>query len=187
MFSYVSGSTRVCVSSCNASSTGLFGDVQANRSCVQTCTASPTPTFGQISTSECVPKCTVTNEYGDPLHVNRKCVTTCTTGTFSYSVTKLCLPTCPDLFYGDNYTVAGQGVCATGCPSTYYGDPTTHLCVVTCPNGYFGSPLTGRPCVLKCPLTYYGQNKTGNRVCVQICDSGFWADEMTRLCTNVKM
>lgn len=86
------------------------------------------------------------------------------------------MATCPDLYYGDNYTVAGKGVCATGCPSPYYGDPISHLCVSTCPSGYFGSPLTGRPCVLKCPLTYYGQNKTGNRVCVQTCDLGFWAD-----------
>lgn len=118
----------------------------------------------------------MTGEYGDPLNSQRKCVTTCTAATFSYTVTKLCLATCPDLYYGDNYTVAGKGVCASGCPSPYFGDPISHLCISTCPNGYFGSPLTGRPCLLKCPLTYYGQNKTGNRVCVQTCDSGFWAD-----------
>jgi hypothetical protein len=72
--------------------------------------------------------------------------------------------------------VLSKGVCAAGCPNNYYGDPVSHLCVAICPAGYYGSPLTGRPCVLKCPLTYYGQNKTGNRVCVQTCDNGFWAD-----------
>lgn len=46
MFSYVSGATRICVASCNSSTTGLFGDVQANRSCVSRCSSSPTPTFG---------------------------------------------------------------------------------------------------------------------------------------------
>lgn len=153
MFSYVSGATRICVASCNASSTGLFGDAQANRSCVAKCSSSPTPTFGEVSTSLCVDKCSVATEFGDPLHSTRRCVSTCTASpqTFSYSVTKLCLTSCPDQYYGDNYTVASKGVCSTGCPSGYYGDPISHLCVVTCPSGYFGSPLTGRPCVQKCP------------------------------------
>jgi hypothetical protein len=93
MFSYVSGAIRVCVSSCNASSTWLFGDVQANRSCVARCSATPTPTFGQVSTSTCVPNCTVAGEFGDPLHANRRCVTQCTQSpqTYSYTVTKMCL------------------------------------------------------------------------------------------------
>jgi hypothetical protein len=149
MFGYISGAIRVCVSSCNASSTGLFGDSQANRSCVATCSASPTPTFGQVSTSTCVPNCTVANEFGDPLHSNRRCVTQCTQSpqTYSYTVTKMCLQVCPDKFFGDKYTTAGFGVCATGCPSPYFADPISHVCIATCPAGYFGSPLTGRPCL----------------------------------------
>lgn len=93
---------------------------------------------------------------------------------------------CPPKFFGDKYTSVGFGICASGCPSPYFADPISRVCIATCPAGYFGSPLTGRPCLQRCPLTYYGQNKTGNRLCVTQCDLGFYADEMTRLCTNVK-
>lgn len=98
MFSYVSGSTRICVSSCNSSSTHLFGDAQAGRSCVATCSSSPVATFGNYGTNLCVERCPVSNQYGDPNHANRHCVTNCATvpaQTYAYTVTKLCVSTCP--------------------------------------------------------------------------------------------
>ncbi len=156
---------------------------------MSTCTALPTPTYGQSSNSLCVENCTNTGEYADPFHPNRLCATTCTTSpqTYSYLLTKMCLQTCPDLYFGDKYTQTPKGICRTGCSGIYYADPTTHLCVPTCPSGYFGhSSVTGQPCVKKCPTGYFGQNKTTNRVCVTSCDLGFWADNMTRLCTDVK-
>ncbi len=191
LFGYISGSVRICVDKCNSSSTGLYGDVQVNRTCVPICTSTPTATFGENSSSLCVEKCNNPNEYGDPYHPKRYCVSICTSSIqrFSYSVTKLCVATCPDTFYGDNYTTTSVGICANGCPLGYYGDPTTHLCVLKCPFGYYGSSLPGRLCVLKCPnspIDYFGMNGTTNRVCVSACDTGFWGDKSTRLCYNVK-
>jgi hypothetical protein len=188
MFSFVSGLTRICVLSCNFTTTSLFGDAQANRSCVPICSALPTPTFGQTSNSLCVDNCTNTGEYADTLHVNRRCVALCTQTpqTYSYIATKRCVQTCPDNYYGHVYSAGTQGVCAIDCPLGFYGDPISHLCVDKCPTNYYGNPLSGRPCVLKCPLTYYGQTRGLLRICVPTtCDSGYWSDEMTRLCINV--
>ena len=57
LFGYISGATRICVNSCNASVTNLYGDVQANRTCVATCAASPLATFGDKTSSRCVTIC----------------------------------------------------------------------------------------------------------------------------------
>ena len=37
-----------------------------------------------------------------------------------------------------------------------------------------------------CPSGYYAINSTTNRVCTTICDNGFWADNYTRTCVNLK-
>lgn len=81
-------------------------------------------------------------------------MTICTsapTQTYAEPVSKRCVLTCPDSYFGDKYTTAGKGVCSTSCPTGYFGDPTTHLCVAICPSGYYGNPLGNRTCVQKCP------------------------------------
>ena len=38
----------------------------------------------------------------------------------------------------------------------------------------------------KCPHGYYGMNESTTRVCSLTCDYGFWADNFTNLCYNIK-
>lgn len=52
LWGYV-GTKRVCVASCNSTSTSLFGDAQANRTCVATCASTPLSTFGDKDTNKC--------------------------------------------------------------------------------------------------------------------------------------
>lgn len=37
-----------------------------------------------------------------------------------------------------------------------------------------------------CPLGEYAINLTSTRVCVAVCDDGYWADNYTRFCYNYK-
>jgi hypothetical protein len=116
-------------------------------------------------------------------------VTACTQSpaTFSYVVTKLCVPTCPDSYYGDKYTDTTKFKCSTACPSSYWGNPINHLCESQCPSGYYGNQYdSNRPCVSVCPSPYFGQYRASGRICVSTCDTSYWADGPTRLCTNVK-
>lgn len=106
--------------------------------------------------------------------------------TYSFYLTKLCVGVCPTSYYGDNTTTTGVGVCSTTCPVGTYADPTTNLCVSKCPFKYFGLSINGRPCVQTCPLDYYAMNATTNRVCGLSCDDGFWGDNYTRTCYNIK-
>jgi hypothetical protein len=184
----------MCQTACNtgfvySSTTSLFGDVQAGRSCVANCSATPQATFGDSSTNLCVSKCPVSNQYGDPNHPYRQCVTWCSyipTQTYYFQSTKMCVATCPDGYYGDNSTTTSFGLCSTSCNLPYYGDPVSNLCVLKCPFGYYGSQIGAHLCVRVCPSGWYGINGTSNRVCVQTCDSGFWADGFTRMCYNTK-
>jgi hypothetical protein len=101
MFGYIP--TKICVYSCNYTTTGLYGDAQANRTCVQKCASGPTPTFGQNTTSLCVSRCTGSTEYGDSYDIYRRCVTKCSNNiiqTYSNPITKQCVVNCPDQYYG---------------------------------------------------------------------------------------
>lgn len=189
MFGYLSGSTRECVLNCNPNVTSTYGDVQASRTCVRRCSATPVGTFGDRLTGTCVKQCPISTQYGDPNHQFRLCVPVCSTvpvQLYSFYLTKLCLEVCPTSYYGDNTTTTGAGICALTCPANTYADPTTNLCVARCPFKYFGLSINGRPCVQTCPQNYYAMNATTNRVCNLACADGFWGDNYTRTCYNVK-
>jgi hypothetical protein len=70
-----------------------------------------------------------------------------------------------------------------------FGDPVLNLCLADCPINYFGDAINNRTCVKVCPDTYYGDislakpGKGGK--CVYPCNSGWWGDDATRLCTNL--
>lgn len=107
LFSYnlTDGTGRICDPSCNSSLTGTFGDAQANRTCKAVCTSTPVSTWGDITTNKCEQLCT-SGTFGDPLD-GRKCKSTCTSPNFAESVSRLCVGTCPEGYYGDPYSMPG--------------------------------------------------------------------------------
>ena len=135
----------------------------------------------------CVDKCPGSTEFGDPVDPYRRCVTECT-GTplsYAYSVTKLCVTTCP-ISYFAAFDNLGNGICVQSCQSPLFADPVTGTCRTSCKAGYFGYPVGSRPCVPVCPRYWYGMNSTTNRLCVQTCDNNYWGDVETSMCYNVK-
>lgn len=119
----------------------------------------------------------------------RRCVLACTSTplTYAYVLTKLCVTTCPSTYYAAmDASTGGIGMCVQTCFSPLFADPTTNTCRSLCKAGYFGYPVGNRPCLLSCPRTWFGMNSTTNRVCVTLCDSGYWGDLDTSMCYNVK-
>lgn len=118
-------------------------------------------------------------------------MTSCSNTTiqlFANSITKLCVAQCPDQYYGEIDAMLNSGVCIQTCYGVNYGDPETNRCRPVCKWGYYGLGLSNgtRICVVTCPRFWYGINATTNRICVETCDSGYWADIQTSMCYNVK-
>ena len=175
--------TKLCVSNCNHAVTGLYGDYQANRTCVLNCSASPVALFGHNSTSLCVDYCPVAGQYADPGDPYRRCVTVCSSSPrrYYFTPTRQCVLTCPDHYYTFIDPTLG-GLCASQCTAPNFADPVDNMCRPVCKYGWWGLPDGIRPCVQTCPYDWFAINLTTTRLCVTLCDSGYYADLETSMC-----
>ena len=149
----------------------LFGDSFSGEF-VADCPNTPNITYGDRNRQLCVNVCLsvgATAYYGDPS--TRECETSCQDPTVYTAdpATSLCALRCSSGTFRYNIT----SICITNCPSGY-GDNNTRICVATCPQlsytfGFYNSTSGYRICLLKCPSGYFAQNVT--RTCVTLCPS----------------
>lgn len=107
--------------------------------CVQTCPVVP-DYFGEDlndGNRKCVPTCTLSSKYADPL--TRTCVSLCnvTAGYYGYQLDKRCYLTCP-LGYGNPTTSKCTAICPES-PIRMFADNSTMTCVYKCPNQTYGN------------------------------------------------
>lgn len=107
----------------------------------------------------------------------RKCVTTCSSNTYSYAFNRSCLAFCP----GPSHYALGTE-CVTNCSvQSRYSDDKTRTCVSVCPSGYYRDDTTFK-CVVNCPEKYYSSNILLS--CTNSCPSGTYADEQKKACVT---